>query len=105
MNTPWLYSDPEDTEVITLDRILRGESSLLLVTHDAEDGCWQFLDGEHVFENDAVVVALGEMVQFDPSLVELADLLPGSYAWRVASDRAWCRAEGEPPVILPSESI
>ena len=75
------------------------------MTHDAEDGCWQFLDGEHVFENEAVVVSLGEMVQFDPSLVALADLPAGGYAWRAASERPWCRGDGEPPVILPSESI
>ena len=71
-------------------------------THDAEDGCWQFLDGGHVSEHDATAVLLGEMAQFDPSLVELADLPAGSYAWRAAPGRPWCRAGGEPPVTLPT---
>ena len=50
MRPDWRFDDPEETEVIALERILRGESPLLLVTHDLEDGGWQFLDGEHVFE-------------------------------------------------------
>ncbi|MGC8640860.1 MAG: class IV adenylate cyclase [Isosphaeraceae bacterium] len=93
----WAFSDPEETAVITLERILRGKSSILLVTHDREDGGWQFLDGEHVFEDDGVAVGLGEIVQFDPSLEELADLPVGWYAWRTAVGQAWQRAEGDAP--------
>jgi hypothetical protein len=102
MDAAWPFPDREDTEVITLGRILRGDSPLLLVSHDEDDGGWQFLDGEHVFEEDAALVCLGEMVQFDPSLRELADLPAGSYAWRASRDRPWSRAAGEPPVVLPS---
>jgi hypothetical protein len=97
MDSTWTFADPEETEVITLDRILRGQSSILLVTHDAEDGAWQFLDGEHVFEEDGAVVGLGEMVAFDPSLAELADLPEGWFAWRPDRDHPWRRAEGEEP--------
>ena len=96
MSTFWLFDDPEETEVITLERILRGESPLLLVTHDLEDGTWQFLDGGHVFEDDGATVLLGEMIQFDPSLESLADLPSGWYAWRTAPDEPWQRKEGEP---------
>jgi len=96
MSLDWPFDDPEETEVITLERILRGESPLLLVTHDLDDGAWQFLDGEHVFEDDGVTVLLGEMVQFDASLEPLADLPPGWYAWRTAPDEPWQRTEGEP---------
>jgi len=100
----WPFPDPEDTAVITLGRILRRETPLLLVTHDEEDGCWQFLDGGHVFEEDANVVALGEMTQFDPTVLELADLPPGGYAWRPSVGQPWTRGTGEPPVSpdLPS---
>lgn len=96
----WPFSEPEDTEVITLGRIHGGESPLLLVTHDADDGEWQFLDGEHVFENDAVVARLGEMFQFDLSILEVADLPVGWYAWRAASGDPWQRESGEPPIVI-----
>jgi predicted adenylyl cyclase CyaB len=99
MNSDWRFADPQDTVVVTLERILRGDSSLVLVTHDAEDGGWQFLDGEHVFEEDGVTVLLGEMVQFDPTLIELADLPAGWCAWRAAPDQPWQRALGEPTNI------
>src|SRR4051812_48797515 len=104
MDDAWPFPDVEDTEVITLGRILRGDAPLLLVTHDEDDGGWQFLDGEHVFEEDAAIIRLGEMVQFDPSLRELADLPAGSYAWRAGTDQPWSKAAGEPPAVLPSGS-
>jgi hypothetical protein len=97
----WRFPDREDTEVIVLARILRGAAPLRLVTHDEEDGGWQFLDGDHVFDDDAVVVCLGEMVQFDPSLRALADLPAGGYAWRRGPGGPWSRARGEPPGDLP----
>jgi predicted adenylyl cyclase CyaB len=96
MTSDWRFADSQNTAVVTLERILRGASSILLVTHDAEDGGWQFLDGEHVFEEDGATVLLGEMVQFDPSLLELADLPVGWHVWRAAPNQPWQRAQGEP---------
>src|SRR5262249_61010041 len=99
MESAWPFAEPEATEVITLERILRGASFVLLVTLDEDDGAWQFLDCGHVFEDDGVVVRLGEMVQFDPSLGQLGGLPVGWYAWRAAPGQAWRRAPGEPPVM------
>jgi len=45
MTSDWRFADSQDTVVVTLNRVLRGDSALLLVTHDLEDGGWQFLDG------------------------------------------------------------
>ena len=95
LNHCWRFADPEGTEVITLKRVLRGARAVLLVTHDEDDATWQFLDGEHVFEEDGILVCLGEMVQFDPSLSELADLPVGWYAWRTAAGQPWQRAMDE----------
>ena len=99
-DSAWPFTDPAETEVITLDRILDGSSAVLLVTHDEEDRAWQFLDGEHVFEEDAEVVLLGEIVQFDPTLALLSDLPPGWFAWRSTPTSPWKRSEGEPPPVL-----
>jgi hypothetical protein len=96
MTADWPFADPMDLAVITLGRIVREGAPLLLVTHDEEDGAWQFLDGEHVFEDDALVVSLFEMVQFDPSLRELADLPVGWFAWRASPGEPWQRNPGEP---------
>jgi hypothetical protein len=96
----WPFAEPEGTEVIALRRVLRGEAPLRLVSHDEDDGSWQFLDGEHVVEDDATVVLLGEMLQFDPSLAALAGLPPGWYAYRLGREGPWKRAPGEPPSVL-----
>lgn len=97
MSDDWPFSEPESTEVITLDRILRGESHVRLVTHDADDGSWQYLDGEHVFEEDARVVTLRIMTELDSTLLALVSLPCGWYAWRDSVDDAWHRYEGECP--------
>ncbi len=90
----WPFDEPPDDEAVTLDRIVRGESPILLVARD-DDG-WQFLDGEHVFEEDGEVVLLGEALQLDPSLADLADLPVGWHARRPDVGQPWTRAEGEP---------
>jgi predicted adenylyl cyclase CyaB len=46
------------------------------------------------------VVYLSEMIQFDPSLAELADLPVGWFAWRPSHDQVWHRAHGEAPTSL-----
>lgn len=96
MELNWRFKDDPDTEVFTLARIIDGEATIRLVTHDAEDGAWQFLDGEAVLTSDGAMAALGEMVAVDASLSELADLPLGWYAWRDAPDSPWERHEGEP---------
>ena len=90
----WPFDESPDDEAVTLDRILSGESPILLAARD-DDG-WHFLDGEHVFEEDGVVVYLGDLVQLDPTLIELADLPVGWYARRPAVGEPWERGEGEP---------
>jgi hypothetical protein len=99
----WPFDDPPDTEVIALDRVLDGGSAVLVVARDEDEPAWQFLDGEHVFEEDACVVLLGEIVQLDPSLMEVAALPVGSHAWRVSASAPWRFAPGEPPATLPRD--
>lgn len=101
MDADWPFSDPPETEVIVLDRILDGEAPILLVTRDEDEPTWQFLDGEHVFEDDARLVLLGEIVQIDPSVLDLGPLPIGWYAWRAKSGLPWRVAPGEPPAVLP----
>lgn len=88
----WTFADPPDLAVITVVQVPRDGASILFVTHDADDGGWQFLTGETVDRADSMVVALREMIQHDPSLVKLADLPVGWRAWRKSKDSDWERA-------------
>jgi len=89
----WPFADPKNVAVITLKSILSGGSPIRHVTHDAEDGMWQFLDGATVSEENASIVSLEEITRIDPSLMELADLPLGWYADRSAASAPWRRGK------------
>jgi hypothetical protein len=74
MSDPWPFEDPPNLAVITLKRILQAEQPIRYVSHDLDDGGWEFLDGGDVREVDAMVVGLKEIMRFDPTIGELADL-------------------------------
>jgi len=89
----WPFADPENVAVITLKSIAMGRTPVLHVTHDAEDGMWQFLDGSTVSEEDASIVALETITRIDFSVMELADLPLGWYAYRSTPHEPWRRVE------------
>ena len=79
--------------MITNVRILDGEDWIHFVTHDEEDGAWQFLPsrGQASME-EAAVVGLKRMVEIDPRINELADLPLGWHAWRGNKNDPWTRS-------------
>jgi hypothetical protein len=87
---PWPFEDTPKTASITTRQVLEG-APVLHVTHDADDGSWQFLCGITDDPADARVVGLGRMYQRDPSVGELADLPEGWEAWRSAPEHPWKR--------------
>lgn len=90
----WAFEDAPETACFSLRRILQGRSEILLVTHDQGDGSWQFLDGRLANEEDAALVGLGEMIEFDPTLGELADLPRGWIGTRSSKGEEWRRSRG-----------
>ncbi len=87
----WLFPDPPNVATFTMRQVIHEGQPILLVTHDADDGAWQFLTGEPPKVSDALIVCLREMVKRDPSLTELADLPAGWRAWRESAEAAWQR--------------
>ena len=90
---PWPFADPPNTAVITSVRILDDKDWVHYVTHDQEDGAWQF----HPFSGptsveEAAVVGLAHMLTVEPRLAELADLPLGWHAWRESQSAPWTRA-------------
>ena len=80
-----------DALAITTRQVLREGWPILLVTHDADDGAWQFLNG-HGDSDDtgsALVVAAAEVAALDPTVGELADGRIGWRAWRETVDQPW----------------
>lgn len=91
MDNSWPFADPENMAVITIRQILQGEESILHVTHDRDDGGWQFLGRADASENDAKVVAFRRIFKLDPSIARLFDLPLGWHAWRKTPSEPWQR--------------
>jgi len=92
MNTDWPFCDKQSTAVFTSERILQRIDWIHYVTHDAEDGAWQFhpYSGPTV-ENEAVVVSLETIVRIDKTVAKLHDLPIGWHAWRDSINSEWIR--------------
>ena len=88
----WPFADPPNVAVFTSRRILAREVAICFVTHDEEDGAWQFHPrGGTPSETDGAVVGLQTIVAIDPSVGSLADLPLGWCAWRDEATTAWQR--------------
>ena len=79
--------------VFTTAQVIYERQPILWVTHDEDDGAWQFHTGGPDTKADAMMVGLGNITSIDPSLFELADLPPGWEAWRTAVGEPWHRAQ------------
>jgi hypothetical protein len=83
----WPFADPPDLGVITTQQALGG-APVRLVSHDEDDGGWQFLCGTTNDPDDGRVVHLSHVIGESPELAALADLPLGWVA-------IWCEEQGE----------
>jgi len=90
----WPFADPRNVAVFTTTHVVRGRKPILHVSHDAEDGAWQFhSDSPTASAADILVVALEEMVDYDPTICDLADLPCGWIAERDKLGSPWKKAK------------
>lgn len=90
----WPFDDPENIASLTVRQVMQKDKAILRVTHDADDGMWQFLTGEAVKMSDAMIVSLESVYLLDPSIGELADLPLGWTAERSEPGEPWRRQQG-----------
>ena len=78
------FDAPLDTAVFTTKFVLDDNKTITYVTHELEDGAWQFFsdDSFENFEEVAKIVGLQEIFDMDNSLLEIADLPLGYCATR-----------------------
>jgi|SRR5208337_507692 len=74
MKTKWPFTDARNTVVFTTRDIIEEGKPILLITHDQDDGAWQFHTKKTVQDSEAMVVLLDEIIFRDPSLLGLAGL-------------------------------
>lgn len=76
--------------VITTSAVLAG-APILMISHDADDGGWQFLCGTTTDPEDGRIVHLREIVAMDPTVSEVADIPVGWIAFRSFPGGKWTR--------------
>ncbi len=76
--------------VVTTRPVLAG-APILMVSHDSDDGGWQFLCGTTNDPKDGCIVHLSEIVAKDETVSEVADLPLGWIAFRAELGGEWQR--------------
>lgn len=84
------FSEDMNVAVFTTRFVLKDREPIQNVFHHEEDGAWEFTSATQAIEDkDYMVVALQEIIDYDPSILELADLELGKSAYRPALDKPW----------------
>lgn len=91
----WPFDDPKNVATVTTRHVVLERQPILMVSHDAEDGCWQFHTGGPFKMADALLVSLEHVFRLDASIGELADLPRGWTACREAPGKPWLREPAE----------
>lgn len=89
----WPFDELKNVAAMSMTQVIRDGQPILFVSHDAEDGMWQFLSGGTVCMADAMIVGLGEVYELDSSIGELADLPLGWTAERSSPGQCWQRKQ------------
>lgn len=88
MTVLWPFRDPADRVVYTTRFVFDDDLPVLLVSHDP-DGEWEFLCGTTDKPKDGREIMLGEVLELDERIREVADLPVGWRAWRDSPEAPW----------------
>jgi len=85
------FKEPLNTAVFTTKFVVEENKPITYVMHDSDDGAWQFFSDDKFddFECVAKIVGLGEIIKMDDSVLELADMPEGYYAFRESVNDKW----------------
>ena len=83
------FSDAPNTATIICNHILEKYADILYVSHDEDDGMWQFLCGNAHEITDAKLVSLEEVFALDNSIAQLASMPFGHIATRTDITSKW----------------
>ena len=83
------FYDKPNTAVIICCHIINEKAPILYVSHDKDDGMWQFLCGNTHKTDDAKIVSLKYALNLDSSIAALKDMPCGYYAVRKSQNYDW----------------
>ena len=83
------FKDAPETACIVCQHVLDGKNPITFISHDKEDGMWQFLCSEDHILEDVRLVSLAEAFQIDESIGQAADLPRGFVMERTEAKGRW----------------
>jgi len=85
------FSDPLNTAVFTTKFVLNEKKEITYVSHEEEDGAWQFFSDDEFesFKDVAKIISLEQILKIDNTLYDLADLPLGYFATRESINSKW----------------
>jgi len=83
------FEDDPNTACFTCKHVLDENAEILFVSHDEDDGAWQFLCGGEHTESDAKIVGIGQIINLHPEMNLLYEMPLGICAERVSSLSKW----------------
>jgi hypothetical protein len=89
------FKEPDNTAVFTTKFVVTDDKDITMVTHEKEDGAWQFFSDDDFddYRDVIKVVGLGQIVKIDSTILELADLPVGFSAKRKYKGDKWVITE------------
>jgi hypothetical protein len=87
----WKFPDDPHARVFLSESVHKGTEPVTYVSHDTEDGAWQFLGDSMSDGGGPVISCFHHPIDCDPSLAELSDLPLGWYAQRGRVGEPWTR--------------
>ena len=89
----WKFTEDPHARVFLSETVHSGTEPVTYVSHDAEDGTWQFLGDSMSDGGGPVISCFHHPIDCDPTLAELADLPLGWYAERRGVGEPWTRTK------------
>lgn len=83
------FKDAPDTACIVCQHVMDGKNPITFISHDEEDGMWQFLCSEDHNLEDIRLISLAEACKLDESINQVADLPCGFVMERTEAKGRW----------------
>jgi hypothetical protein len=89
--TKKVFNDSLNTAVFTTKYVTEDNKEITYVTHDIDDGAWQFFSEDKFedFGKVAKILSLSQIIKIDETVLEIADLPLGYYATRKSKSEKW----------------
>ena len=82
------FKESLETAVLTSKYVVSGNSPIVHIAHH-EDGVWEFFGKEIINESEIMVVSLRQIIDIDPTVIQVSDLPIEFSAVRELKEKEW----------------